>query len=226
MTTLNTTERAALGTVSRTDLADFAVISKAVGDGAVPAVNRLHKAGLISARPMPRRDGTARLAYSITPAGQRALAGYAPAPSQAPMPASPAGRHSHLGYTPKPGSLVARVIAHLQAQPPGARITSREIRNHFAPGGASINTNMAAAVLHGWLHQTPGRSGYPAVYSLRDRTAHANPTAAPRITNATPGRTLYDGAELRPYEGRPGAMRAFALPSLIGGRRVARKGAV
>lgn len=36
-------------------------------------------------------------------------------------------------------------------------------------------------------------------------------------------RDVYDGSELRPYEGRPGAMRAFALPSLIGGRRVARK---
>lgn len=222
MTTLTTTERAALGTVSRADLADFSVIRQAVGDGAVPAVNSLHKAGLISARPMPRRDGTVRLAYSITPAGQRALAGYAPAPSQAPMPASPAGRHSHHGYMPKPGSMVARVIEHLQAQPPGARITSREIRHHFAIGGVNVTTNMAAAVLHGWLHRSQGRSGYPAVYWLRDR----RPPAAPRITNATPGRTLYDGAELRPYEGRPGAMRAFALPSLIGGRRVARKGAV
>ena len=34
----------------------------------------------------------------------------------------------------------------------------------------------------------------------------------------------YDGAELRPYQGRPGAMDAFALPSLINGRRVGRGG--
>lgn len=29
----------------------------------------------------------------------------------------------------------------------------------------------------------------------------------------------YDGAELRPYQGRPGAMDAFSKPSLINGER-------
>lgn len=33
----------------------------------------------------------------------------------------------------------------------------------------------------------------------------------------------YDGRELRPYEGRPGAMDAFALPSLQGGELVPRR---
>lgn len=47
------------------------------------------------------------------------------------------------------------------------------------------------------------------------------PANAP-ITNATTTE-LYDGAELRPFEGRPGAMDAFALPSLIGVRRVWRR---
>ena len=32
----------------------------------------------------------------------------------------------------------------------------------------------------------------------------------------------YDGAELRPYEGRPGAMDAFELPSVVNGERVPR----
>jgi hypothetical protein len=32
----------------------------------------------------------------------------------------------------------------------------------------------------------------------------------------------YDGAELRPYTGRPGAMRAFELPSLVNGVRIER----
>lgn len=35
--------------------------------------------------------------------------------------------------------------------------------------------------------------------------------------------TAYNGAELRPFEGRPGAMDAFALPSLQAGKRVERK---
>lgn len=33
----------------------------------------------------------------------------------------------------------------------------------------------------------------------------------------------YDGRELKPCEGRPNAMDAFALPSLINGQRVWRK---
>lgn len=35
----------------------------------------------------------------------------------------------------------------------------------------------------------------------------------------------YDGAELRPFTGRPGAMDAFALPSLRFGERVYRRAA-
>lgn len=36
---------------------------------------------------------------------------------------------------------------------------------------------------------------------------------------------LYDGAELRPFTGRPGAMDAFSLPSLQFGERVYRRDA-
>jgi len=32
----------------------------------------------------------------------------------------------------------------------------------------------------------------------------------------------YDGAELRPYDGRPGCNQALALPSLMGGKRIYR----
>lgn len=50
--------------------------------------------------------------------------------------------------------------------------------------------------------------------------------ARERVTNASQhlrdGAT-YDGAELRPFEGRPGAMDAYGLPSLIQGRRVWRR---
>jgi len=34
---------------------------------------------------------------------------------------------------------------------------------------------------------------------------------------------LYDGAELRPFDGRPGAMDAFDKPSLVGLQRVKHK---
>jgi len=34
---------------------------------------------------------------------------------------------------------------------------------------------------------------------------------------------IYDGSELKPYEGRPNAMDAFELPSILNGQRVWRK---
>jgi len=37
-------------------------------------------------------------------------------------------------------------------------------------------------------------------------------------------RGTYDGKELRPYEGRPNAMDAFKLPSVMGSKRMWRDG--
>ena len=45
--------------------------------------------------------------------------------------------------------------------------------------------------------------------NIRKRELLATPV---RICNSST-KDLYDGAELRPYEGRPGAMVAFGLPS-------------
>lgn len=49
--------------------------------------------------------------------------------------------------------------------------------------------------------------------------------AAPRTAQLT-AKGVYVGAELRPYEGRPGAMDAFALPSRMGSRLHYRDGSV
>ncbi len=46
--------------------------------------------------------------------------------------------------------------------------------------------------------------------------------ARPRTIQMGEGR--YEGRELRAYEGRPGAMDAYRLPSLISGRQVWRRG--
>lgn len=53
----------------------------------------------------------------------------------------------------------------------------------------------------------------------------------PSVASAKPinpimQRDSYNCPELRPYQGRPGAMDAFNLPSLINGRRVWRDGRV
>ena len=42
------------------------------------------------------------------------------------------------------------------------------------------------------------------------------------IRNSTVRGKFYDGAELLPFEGRPGAMRAYSLPSVMQGRPVER----
>lgn len=50
------------------------------------------------------------------------------------------------------------------------------------------------------------------------------PTAAAPVLNSTVDHKKhpYNGAELLPYQGRPGAMDAYALPSLVSGQRVER----
>jgi hypothetical protein len=44
-------------------------------------------------------------------------------------------------------------------------------------------------------------------------TSYPPGAAKKRDSSSWVGRVLYDGKELRPYQGRPGAMDAFALPS-------------
>ena len=72
-------------------------------------------------------------------------------------------------------------------------------------------------------HYTITPSGRAALARHRREGAHGGTPAAHRL-HAPSG--AYDGAELRPYEGRPGAMDAFALPSRMGSRLHYRSGAV
>lgn len=79
--------------------------------------------------------------------------------------------------------------------------------------GSAHNTNIGKVpALYAWgpgpipvTAVAPTQSVPPAAHS-----SHADPRD-------------YDGAELRPFTGRPGAMTAFALPSLIDGERVPRR---
>lgn len=60
----------------------------------------------------------------------------------------------------------------------------------------------------------------------RLRVSTSAPTVAGPRTAQLTTRGFYVGDELRPYEGRPGAMDAFALPSRMGSRLVYRSGEV
>ena len=53
-----------------------------------------------------------------------------------------------------------------------------------------------------------------------------NECRAARSRSTVDAAETYDGAELRPFDGRPGAMRAFDLPSRVLARRFYRDGRV
>ena len=53
--------------------------------------------------------------------------------------------------------------------------------------------------------------------------SNASSTTAPAAPRSAFGSGTYTGAELQPYTGRPGAMDAYALPSLSNGQRVPRR---
>lgn len=53
--------------------------------------------------------------------------------------------------------------------------------------------------------------------------AHATTGTGPDHPRNMRNTTHYSGAELRPYTGRPGALDAYRLPSLIDGQRVDRR---
>ncbi len=53
--------------------------------------------------------------------------------------------------------------------------------------------------------------------------SNASSTTAPAAPRTRMGSGTYSGAELQPYTGRPGAMDAYALPSLSNGQRVERR---
>lgn len=61
----------------------------------------------------------------------------------------------------------------------------------------------------------PVSSKVKRIMSIKPQTSYAMPkpenAAGPR--NTAISRENYDGAELRPYDGRPGAMDAYSLPS-------------
>ena len=78
----------------------------------------------------------------------------------------------------------------------------------------------AGFVRHDGQHLTIGQ---PRVVVQKRDVPMVVREAPVRNSNA---KGTYAGAELQPFSGRPGAMDAYALPSLVGGRRVPRDGRV
>lgn len=68
--------------------------------------------------------------------------------------------------------------------------------------------------------QPKGRNGLMAANKQRWKDHDTVLVGARKLVNATVKGAPYTAPELRPYQGRPGAMDAYSLPSLQGGRRV------
>lgn len=133
---------------------------------------------------------------------------WSPQPGRKPLPPPPRSRHrlaveEVLRAIGRAGALSAAELAERTGHPPAA---VRSALNGLVQRGHVRNVNP---------HQLPAR------YCWNARTARATSAARAEPARLFP-RELYDGKELRPYEGRPGAMRAFELPSLVNGVPVPR----
>lgn len=67
--------------------------------------------------------------------------------------------------------------------------------------------------------QPKGRNALIAANRKRSKDTKTTTADSRTLVNAA-SRRPYDGAELKPYNGRPGAMDAYSLPSRQGERRV------
>lgn len=86
----------------------------------------------------------------------------------------------------------------------GANIkTVRRILQSLRIEGLAANTGTTAAPM--WRLTEPG--------------AHIDADSRSRVKNSTTSGP-YDPVELRPFDGRPGAMDAFLLPSVVNGKHV------
>ena len=131
-----------------------------------------------------------------------------------------------MAYTPPPLNRaqldMLRQVAQLgigNASTLGARrVSHRRVLQSLAARGL-VNAITVQTAARGDTHYRISAAG-------RRELLQAPRAIVPSGTASTPIRHpgAYDGAELRPYQGRTGAMDAFALPSLINGRRVGRGG--
>lgn len=110
------------------------------------------------------------------------------------------------------------ILQHLQARGLVRAITP-QMQGHATPADPA-RAQVQAANDTTWEPTDHGRQ------VLRSYAGGTRPTtAAPRDTTQWATTGNYTAPELRPYTGRPGAMDAHNLPSLIGGKLVPPKGA-
>ena len=132
-----------------------------------------------------------------------------------------------MAYTPPPLNRaqfdMLRQVAQLgigNASTLGAqRVSHRRLLHSLAARGL-LNAITVQTAARGDTHYRISAAGRRELLHAPRAHGAIVPSGTAPAPIRHPG--TYDGAELRPYQGRPGAMDAFALPSLINGRRVGR----
>lgn len=140
-----------------------------------------------------------------------------PLPMERSRPSDPPAAHNK---TPDRLAVEHALRAGTVANP----LSSDQIAARSGVALAQARVHIYNTVSHGHAHNTaPGQQ--PALYAWGAPLPKASGHAQPRIpASISPGD--YAGAELRPFDGRPGAMVAFSLPSLVDGQRVPRRAPV
>lgn len=122
-------------------------------------------------------------------------------------------RNSTVSATRK--AVEAHLLAHLEAPQnlhmimAATGLTNERAANMLGNMRTDNKVRIVGKVgrLQGYVHHTSALRPMPAAAPL----APTCPVAAPRTNSVMTG--TYNGTELKPFEGRPGAMDAYSLPS-------------
>ena len=123
--------------------------------------------------------------------------------------------------TIKHGSAHWWVLQTLKECGPTERDTLKQMGTHETPRAmADVRAlHMIARTHDGLIELTPkGRNALAASNKQRRSAAPTKATSRSLCTSSI--REPYEGKELAPYNGRPGAMVAYSLPSRMGDKRV------
>lgn len=142
-----------------------------------------------------------------------------------PKPAATAPAHVKRGTGSQPGTPRRLVLGELQHHARNARFSPHNSPPGLSPQqlasatGVDIKQVRAALGTMRDLGQVvnAGTLNKPL---WRQHTPADAAQAQAKADRPTYGTGTYDGAELRPYQGRPGAMDAFDSPSLVQGQCV------
>jgi hypothetical protein len=114
------------------------------------------------------------------------------------------------------------VEAVMRTATPSTPLTPGQIASRAGVADRTARAHICAILHRGLAYNTAAGKRRAASYAWGSDPAIATlPRVQPTVRAGS-----YDGRELRPYEGRPGAMDAFTLPSLQNGKRVPRKAPV